>query len=348
MNKKLPSAIKMYKALCDKDTAFEGIFIACVKTTGIFCRPTCRARKPKFENVEYVTEARDALRLGYRPCKICAPMQTSIEVPDWIKKVLSAVEKSEGHRLNDQSLRDMNIDPNRVRRWFKKEHNMTFQAYLRSLRVGRAFGRLTSGDKVIDTAFESGYNSLSGFTHTFKKLTGKKPEASQGSQIINVYQISTPLGPMIAASVKEGICLLEFTDRRMLEREFVDLQSRFKAEIVTYETPVIKKLKKQLKEYFQGKRHEFEVKLCTPGSEFQNRVWDELRRIPYGETRSYKQQAVALKNPKAIRAVARANGMNRIAIVIPCHRVIGSDGSLVGYAGGLERKQRLLEIEGYF
>ncbi len=345
MNKKL-SHSKMYKALVDKDSSFEGTFIACVKTTGIFCRPTCRARKPKKENVEFVHTTQDALRKGYRPCKVCEPLSAASEEPLWLKDLLTYIEENSISRMKDQDIRERGLDPNRVRRWFKKNHNITFQAYLRSIRLGNAFGHLTNGGKVIDTAFTNGYESLSGFSSAFKKLTGKAPIKSKDGELIETYQILTPLGPMLAASVKSGICLLEFTDRRMLERELIDLQKKLHAPIITSESTHIKKLKKQLSEYFSGKRKIFDIPLVSPGSEFQTKVWQGLQSIPYGETRSYKEQAIAIGNVKAVRAVARANGENKIAILIPCHRVIGSDGSLTGYAGGLERKQRLLEIEG--
>jgi AraC family transcriptional regulator of adaptative response/methylated-DNA-[protein]-cysteine methyltransferase len=347
MSKKLDFS-KMYQALINKDSSYEGIFIVSVKTTGIFCRPTCRARKPKQVNVEFFSTIQEALRRGYRPCKICSPMSSANESPPWLKKLLKDVNKESGYRMSDQDIRDQGIDPNRLRRWFKKHHNMTFQAYLRSLRVGNAFGHLTNGGKVIDTAFTNGYESLSGFSAAFKKLTGESPTSSKKGEIIKTYQVLTPLGPMLAGSVKSGICLLEFTDRRMLEKELIDLQKRFKASIVTSYSTHIKLLKKQLDEYFMGERTQFNVSLCTPGSEFQNNVWKALRGIPYGETRSYKDQAKAIGNPKAVRAVARANGDNKIAIIIPCHRVIGSDGNLTGYGGGVERKKRLLEIEGVF
>lgn len=344
MTKKL-SFNQKYKALVEKDSTYEGSFIACVITTGIFCRPTCRARKPKKENVEFVRTTQDALRKGYRPCKVCSPLSPLMDPPDWLKPLLKKVENSQSKRFSDQDIREEGIDPNRVRRWFKQNHNITFQSYLRSLRLGQAFGFLTEGGKVIDTAFDSGYESLSGFSTAFKQLTGKSPNKAKSGEIIETYQLSTPLGPMIAASYKSEICLLEFTDRRMLERELIFLQKRTNSPIITSESKVIKKLKKQLKEYFSGKRQEFDLPLYTPGSEFQNDVWNQLQEIPYGETRSYKEQAQAIGRPKAVRAVARANGENKIAIVIPCHRVIGSDGSLTGYAGGIERKKRLLELE---
>lgn len=222
---------------------------------------------------------------------------------------------------------------------------MTFQAYLRSIRLGNAFGHLADGKKVIDTAFDSGYESLSGFSSAFAKAIGAHPSGSTHKNVIHTYQFLTPLGPMLAASLKDGVCLLEFTDRRMLESELRDISKRFKASIVVTLTPHLKDLKSQLDEYFVGKRKQFSVPLATPGTEFQNQVWKGLQDIPYGETRSYKEQAKALGNPNAVRAVARANGGNRVAILIPCHRVIGSNGELVGYGGGLWRKKFLLDLE---
>lgn len=157
--------------------------------------------------------------------------------------------------------------------------------------------------------------------------------------------IQTPLGEMFACAVDEGICLLEFTDRKNIEKQFNSLSKTLNAEIVDEDHPHFKKLEEELKEYFESKREKFEVPLFITGTEFQEKVWQLLREIPMGETRSYKQQSEFLGNPKAIRAVGTANGINKIAILIPCHRVIGSNGELVGYAGGIWRKQKLLELE---
>jgi AraC family transcriptional regulator of adaptative response/methylated-DNA-[protein]-cysteine methyltransferase len=188
----------------------------------------------------------------------------------------------------------------------------------------------------------NGYESPSGFNEAFKKLTGVPPRHSRDGELIHTSQI---LSPMIAASVGEGICLLEFNDRRMLPSELAAIQGLFRARIVTGGSPHLTQLEEELEEYFGGRRRTFDVPLSAPGSEFQKAVWDALLEIPYGETRSYKDQAEAVGRPQAVRAVARANGMNRIAILIPCHRVIGADGSLTGYGGGLERKRFLLELE---
>jgi AraC family transcriptional regulator of adaptative response/methylated-DNA-[protein]-cysteine methyltransferase len=160
--------------------------------------------------------------------------------------------------------------------------------------------------------------------------------------------IETPIGVMVAGAVEEGICLLEFTDRRMLNTEYKDLARLLKTSIEEGENNHIKEIRKQLKEYFEGKRKEFTLPLVTPGTRFQQSVWQELQRIPFGSTRTYQEQAEALNKPGAIRAVANANGMNRISIVIPCHRIIGSDGNLTGYGGGLRRKRWLLDHEKRF
>jgi AraC family transcriptional regulator of adaptative response/methylated-DNA-[protein]-cysteine methyltransferase len=163
--------------------------------------------------------------------------------------------------------------------------------------------------------------------------------------MIKLTKINTPLGEMVAGATDEGICLLEFSDRRMLSTEYKDLKRLLKTTFEDGQNRHLKALKKQLNEYFDGKRKEFDVHLITPGTEFQQAVWQELQSIPFGTTRSYQEQAIALNKPDSIRAVANANGMNRISIVIPCHRVIGSDGRLTGYGGGLKRKKWLLDHE---
>ncbi|WP_313000814.1 methylated-DNA--[protein]-cysteine S-methyltransferase [Chryseobacterium gleum] len=164
-------------------------------------------------------------------------------------------------------------------------------------------------------------------------------------EIISQKNISTPLGEMIACAVDQGICLLEFTDRKNMDKQLKALSKALKADIIEKEHPHFVQLEEELKEYFEGKRSHFEVPLFTTGTAFQEKVWQLLREIPMGEIRTYKQQSELLGNPKAIRAVGTANGINKIAILIPCHRVIGSNGELVGYAGGIWRKQKLLELE---
>jgi len=335
----------MYQALVEKDVTFEGTFIAAVKTTGIFCRPTCTARKPKKVNVEFFKTTKEAIFHGYRPCKICNPLLQSGHTPDWIKEVLLEINNNPSVKLKDWDLRTRGIEPSKIRRWFMKNHGITFHAYQRMYRINTAFKKIQNGDSVTSTAFDMGYESLSGFNDSFKSVFGVSPSNSKNKIVIDLTRFETPLGTMFAGATEKGICLLEFTDRRMLETEFKQLTKLLNATIVQGENPHFAVLHSQLNEYFEGKRTAFTFPLVTPGSAFQQAVWKELQNIPYGSTRSYKQQAIALKNPDAVRAVANANGMNRIAIVIPCHRVIGTDGSLTGYGGGLWRKKWLLDLE---
>ena len=341
----LPDKETMYQALLEKDSRFEGIFFAAIKTTGIFCRPGCHARKPKFENVEFFATAKEALGFGYRPCKLCKPMERYGEVPDWLKQLLQEVHQNPGIKLQDYELRERGIDPARIRRWFKKHHGITFQAYLRALRINQAFGTIRHGEHVTASAFNSGYESLSGFNKSYTEATGFAPGKSKTRQVIHITRILSPLGPLLAGSTDEGICLLEFTDRRMLETQIKRLKKRLNSELLPGKSKFFEPLSQQLQEYFEGKRKDFSIPLVTPGTDFQKAVWQELQTIPYGKTRSYEEQAQAINNPKAIRAVARANGDNRIAILIPCHRVIGKDGSMTGYGGKIWRKEYLLELE---
>ncbi len=342
---RLPDRTSMYKALCAKDASFEGIFVAAITTTGIFCRPTCTARKPKPENVEYYSTASDAVRHGFRPCKICRPIEKAGVTPPWLEPLLREIGTASVARLGNRELILRGLQPERVRRWFKKTHNMTFQAYLRMLRINQAFQQIQGGSAVTSTAMDNGYSSLSGFGHAFKKTTGFAPAVSKDKTIVTMCRLLTPLGPMMAGANADGICLLEFTDRRMLETQIARLRKHLHAEMVTGTHAHLKLLEQQLHQYFSGSRSAFDLPLVLPGSDFQRNVWHELRSIPPGTTRSYKEQALAIGNVQAVRAVARANGDNRIAIIIPCHRVIGSNGELTGYGGGLWRKQWLLDHE---
>ena len=336
-----------YLALVEKNAAYDGAFFAGVKTTGIFCRTTCTARKPKQENVCFYDSIHDALAAGYRPCKICRPLESANRIPDDIAHLMQEVQAQPDFHITEWELRKRGFDPNTLRRWFQKQYGMTFQAFCRMNRINTAFGAMKDGNSVLDAALESGYTSASGFSAAFDKVVGKTPgRAKREAERALVYQrFDAPLGPMVAIASEEGLCLLEFGDRRMLETEFQDLQRRLGAVILPGKNWFTEAAVEQILEYFDGKRTRFNVPLHTPGTVFQQRVWGALREIPYGEIRSYGELAAAIDDPRAVRAVGTANGMNRIAIMIPCHRVIGADGALTGYGGGLWRKDWLLKHE---
>lgn len=341
----LPNDI-MYNASFNKDASFEGVFWMGVKTTGIFCRPTCTARKPKPENVEFFSNTKDAILKGYRPCKVCKPLEKLNETPKYIQEIIDELVENPSLKFKDYDLVKRGIEPATMRRWFLKNHGITFQAYQRMFRINSAFKKIQQGETVTETALESGYESLSGFTESFKNVFGVSPKNSKNQKIIDLKRIETPLGTMYAAATDEGICMLEFTDRKMLETELKHLSKSLNANIIQGENSHFKILEEQLIEYFEGKRKEFSVPLHFVGSDFQKSVWEILMKIPYGETWSYAKQSEILGDSKKVRAVANANGMNKISILVPCHRVIGSDGNLTGYGGGIWRKQKLLELEG--
>lgn len=342
---RLPDAETMYQAFLGRDSQFEGVFFTGVRSTGIFCRPTCRARKPKRENVVFFGSTKEAMDHGYRPCKLCRPMEPAGETPDWVRDLLREAQEIEAGKIRDGDLRARGLDPATVRRWFKKHHGMTFHAYLRQLRISRAYGSIRRSEGIPGSAFDTGYDSLSGFGTAFKRTVGFSPSRSGERTVVSFARIATPLGPMVAAAVEGKLCLLEFADRPMLETQLKRTEGDFRAPIIAGDDPVFEEVRRQLKEYFHGERRGFALPIAEYGSSFQRSVWEVLRDIPYGETRSYAEQARAIGRPEAPRAVARANGDNRIAIVIPCHRVIGSDGTLTGYGGGLWRKRFLLHLE---
>ncbi|WP_448633485.1 bifunctional transcriptional activator/DNA repair enzyme AdaA [Pedobacter panaciterrae] len=276
---------------------------------------------------------------------MCNPLEKIGETPDFIKSILDELNADPSLKFKDWDLIQKGIEPSKIRRWFLKNHGITFHAYQRMFRINSAFKRIQDGQAITTAAFDAGYESLSGFGDSFKAIFGVSPLNSKDKQVINITRLETPLGTMFACAVKQGICLLEFTDRKMLETEFKTLAKQLNATIIQGSNHHFDLLKQQLDEYFAGNRKQFSVPLFSPGTEFQQSVWQILQEIPYGATRNYKQQALALNKPEAVRAVANANGMNRISILIPCHRVIGTDGSLIGYGGGLARKKWLLELE---
>ncbi|WP_392566131.1 methylated-DNA--[protein]-cysteine S-methyltransferase [Utexia brackfieldae] len=335
----------MYQAFLAKDSQFEGLFFAGIKTTGIFCRPTCHARKPKPENIEYFPTYQAAIEQGYRPCKLCKPHYLPDQTPDDIIQLLEVLDKHPDQKIKDSDLQIMGLEPSTIRRWFIKHHGMTFHTYQRTIRVNSAFNKIQAGESILNSAYENGFESLSGFSTSFKTIFGTSPSQVKTDQRILLHRIETPIGAMFTAATEKGICLLEFLDQKQLESELKTISLQFKAVIVPGENSHIMQLKQELAEYFQGHRIHFDVALDTAGTPFQQLVWQTLQQIPYGETCSYQQEANQMDKPTAVRAVANANGKNRISIVIPCHRVIGTDGTLTGYAGGVWRKRWLLALE---
>ncbi len=333
-----------YAAITARNPDYEGVFYVGVRTTGVFCRPTCPARPPKRENCEFFADAEQAMLACYRPCKRCRPLSHPNETSEVVRLLVETVEREPQRRWRDADFDALHVHASTARRQFRKQFGMTFVQYARARRLGAAFQAIRAGERVIMAQLDAGYESGSGFRDAFAKIMGAPP-ARRDIRALLATWFDTPLGALIAVGDEEALHLLEYADRRGLEHQIERLRVRAKAGIVPGRSAPIAQIEAELATYFAGRSMRFETPLARPGSPFQNAVWDALLAIPPGQTRSYAEIARAIGKPQAIRAAAKANGANPFAIVVPCHRVINADGGLGGYGGGLHRKRWLLDHE---
>lgn len=337
----LPDPDTLYQALVSRDTSYDGRAYVGVTSTGIFCKLTCPARNPKPENCTFYATTTEALNAGFRPCKRCHPLSSNDPT---VQTLLDALEKRPEHRWSEDDVAALGLDPSTARKGFKRAFGMTFLDMARQRRLALGFNALAADQSVIDAQLLAGFDSGAAFRKAFAKRFGLAPGAFKPDAHLQADFINTPLGAMIAVSDASHLHLLEFFDRKALPTEMKRLLAQSKGHI-GFGAPVpTQRTKAALTAYFEG-RPVPDVPIAYHGPAFTKSVWRALRDIPAGETRSYSQLATQLGRPTATRAVARANGANQIAILIPCHRVIGADGSLTGYGGGLWRKQKLIETE---
>jgi AraC family transcriptional regulator of adaptative response/methylated-DNA-[protein]-cysteine methyltransferase len=275
----------------------------------------------------------------------CRPLDHGRKPPPVVARLLHEVEREPGRRYRDAELVAFGIDPSTARRQFKRYCGMTFQAYHRARRMGIALTDIRKGKTVLDSQLDQGFESGSGFREAFARIVGAPPSRACDLAALHAQWLETPLGAMLAVADDRGLHLLDFVDRRGLERALQVLQRRLKARVLPGEHPVLTQVARELREYFDGRRLAFDTPVALTGSVFQTAVWNALRAIAAGTTRSYGELAAIIGQPSAVRAVGRANGDNRLSIIVPCHRVIGADGALTGYGGGLWRKEKLLEHE---
>src|SRR3989440_9046798 len=255
----LPPPDTMYRALVDRDSTFEGIFYVGVRTTGIFCRPTCSAKKPARQNVDFFATPSEALHGGYRPCLRCHPMDPDKRPPKLIERLRAEVERAPGGRLTDKELAALAIDPSTARRQFKRHYGMTFQAYHRARRMGLALREVRRGRRVDEAKNGSGFESASGFREAFSRIFGDPPTAAKSRAPMFAERIETPLGAMVAVADDEGLRLLEFADRRATERELSILRKRLRTNVVPGEHPHLETIRSQLAGYFSGRKLEFDI-----------------------------------------------------------------------------------------
>lgn len=342
---------EIWTAVKNCDNAYDGAFYYGVKTTGIYCRPSCKSKLPKRENVTYFRTREEAEAAGFRPCKRCRPDLLGAYDPaaELSAKAKKLIDQGYSDRAGlNKSMGHMGVSRKHLTEVFKREYDITPSEYLLQTRVANARGMLQDGVSVLDTSVAVGYASPSAFYDHFRRITGMTPARYRQifAKDISRGVLDTPIGSLRVIAGPEAILCVEQAGRepgdagRYADKVPADHVAQGNAS-----GELLKACEAELEEYFLGRRRTFDLPLTPEGTDFQKSVWRELRRIPYGETRTYGELAAMTGNAKASRAVGMANHCNPILVLIPCHRVIGADGSLTGYAAGIEAKRYLLQLE---
>ncbi|TYP68265.1 DNA-O6-methylguanine--protein-cysteine S-methyltransferase /transcriptional regulator Ada [Stutzerimonas stutzeri] len=338
----MPDHDDLYAALLARDPGYDGRALVGVTSTGIFCRLSCPARKPRRDNCRWFADAAAARAAGFRPCLRCRPEG---QVPPLVATLGAALAADPARRWSEAELTALGHDPSTVRRLFRRHLGTSFLQLARAARLRAGLTTLTQGGRMIDAQLDAGFDSASGFRQAFARLFGHAPHQMRGAADLRADWIDTPLGGMIAIADDDALHLLEFTDRKALPQGLRRLSVMAGGRIGLGRTAVTDRAEAALARFFAGSDGRLDLPVRLRGTPFQTRVWQELQAIPAGRTRNYAQLAAAIGHPTAVRAVAAANGANRLALVVPCHRVIGTDGTMTGYAGGLWRKERLIALE---
>jgi len=326
-----------------RDRSWDGRLVGGVKTTGIYCRPSCPARRPRRENVEFFADAAAARAAGYRACLRCEPDDVNREEAALAKafRLLAAAEEAPSL---DEMAAQAGYSPHHFHRLFKRATGVTPAAYYRSLRARRAETALTTNERITDAIYDAGYSGPARFYADAKGRLGMTPSAWRDGgrgETIRWATAETDLGTMLVAATDKGICRLSF------DEDEGELGRRFPNAAIAHGGEEMADLVRRTVAAVNAPEKPHDLPLDVHGTAFQEAVWRELMRIPPGETRTYAQIAAAVGRPAAVRAAGSANGANNVAVLIPCHRVIRTDGSPGGYAYGLDRKTRLLKQEGW-
>ncbi len=337
-----------WAAVVARDGAFDGHFYYSVETTGIYCRPSCAARRPKRAHVRFHDTAAEAEAAGFRACKRCKPGQPSL-VQLHAEKVAEAcrlIEAAEDEPRLDALARAVGLSPYHFHRIFKTILGVTPKTYATAHRNKRVREELGRSATVTQAIYGAGFNSNGRFYATSSEVLGMTPSQFRSGAPNSEIKFAIgdcSLGSVLVAASDKGVCAILFGDDAETLRN--DLRKQFPRARIVGGDKVFGQLAAEVIAFVEAPRIGLDLPLDVQGTAFQHRVWDALRRIPTGSTASYAEIAKAIGSPKSVRAVARACASNRIAVAIPCHRVIGSDGSLTGYRGGIERKRTLLAKE---
>jgi len=330
-----------WAAVKGRDRSYDGRFVTGVLSTGIYCRPSCAARHPLRENVRFFAEPEHAVAAGLRACKRCRPDDIARDEAA-IKSVIDAIRSSDGTPKLEELSTLTGYSATHLQKLFKRETGLSPAAYARALRAERAQNALDGAERVTDAIYDAGYSGPSRFYAENEKRLGMSASAwKNGGAGVRVYWtvVDSYLGKMLVAATDKGVCRLSFNEGEE------ELRARFPDAELDKGGAEFDALVKNVVAAVECPGDMRNIPLDVQGTAFQEAVWKELQRIPAGETRTYAELAAAVGRPKAYRAAGSANGANNVAVLIPCHRVIASDGSLGGYAYGLEIKQKLLEAE---
>lgn len=338
----------LWEIALSKDTSFDGVFVICVRTTGVYCRPSCTARQPKRENVVFVSSNEEAESLGFRPCKRCRPEEAARvdDAPALVTSATALLDGDEEPLTLPQLAAALDCTTSALNSAFRRVLGVSAQQYAQARRLERLKDGLRHGASVTRALYDAGYGSSSRLYESSVRKLGMSPGAYRlGAPATHIsYAIAdSPAGRVLVAATARGVCSVRFGDDDGSLR--AALAAEFPRAEIEEDGSLVGRWMEMLQEHFAGLRLRLDVPLDVQGTAFQWRVWRALTTIAYGETQSYKQVARAIGAPRAVRAVARACAANRVPVIIPCHRVVGSDGSLTGYAYGLDRKAKLLASE---
>ncbi|MCE2992102.1 MAG: methylated-DNA--[protein]-cysteine S-methyltransferase [Candidatus Jidaibacter sp.] len=337
--------LKYYKAFLSQNPEYEGVFYVGTKTTKKFCSATCTKRKPKFENCEFFESIEDALAVSYEPCQYCRPTEIFSDQLDLIDALIEKVNEDLDKKWSEDDFHALKTTSTIVRKKFKKCLGMTFTEYVRARKLGAAVEKIISGKSFMDEQLSIGYDPSSGFRDLSYRKFGLAPNLLKPKRILRESWISTRFGAMIAISDEKAIFFLAFVDRKDLELEIERVKVAMKAIIIPGVTQPLELLQKELNSYFKGSLKNFRTPIAMTGSKLQKKIWHEIYKIPYGKLATYSEVANSIGKGKAVRAIASLIGKNPISIIVPCHRVINSTGSLGGYNSGVIRKQWLINLE---
>ncbi len=337
---------ELWRAVLARDRSADGQFVYAVKSTGVYCRPSCPSRRPKRESVEFFEKSADAKRAGYRSCLRCLPDQPDAQ-SKWIAECCRLLERDLDRSVSLAELAaHAGISVFHLQRTFKQHLGVTPREYQDALRMRRVKQGLTKGSSITDAIYDAGFNSVSRFYEKAGEHFGMSPftyKRGGSGQAIRYTVFPCALGRAMIGTTDQGVCSVAFgDDEPALERS---LRGQFAKALIVRDDAGLQNHAEALKSYLEGRRMSFDLPLDIRATAFQERVWRLLAAIPYGETRTYSQIAEQLGQPTAARAVATACASNALAVLIPCHRVVGKNGSLSGYRWGIDRKRKLLEAE---